>query len=153
MATVTNVRLVDDIDGSEADGTVELALDGKAYEIDLSKQHADELRSILDPYVRAARRTGGGSSGRRQRVATATAKPRPDLSAVREWAGQNGFEVSARGRLSAAVMEAYENRDSAAAAKTPVEEPAAEAPPAETSSKPKRRTRKVADPFDNQAAS
>lgn len=149
MATVTNVRLVDDLDGSEADTTVELALDGKAYEIDLSERHAAELRDALAPYVQAARRAGAGPAARRPRAAASTPR-RADQSAVREWAVQNGFEVSARGRMSSAVLEAYRNRDSAAPAEAPkAEEPAVEDAPA----KPKRRSRKVADPFAKQAAS
>jgi len=34
------VLLIDDLDGSEADGTVRFALDGTEYEIDLSAGHA-----------------------------------------------------------------------------------------------------------------
>lgn len=59
MAQVTVVELVDDLDGSEADETVEFALDGAAYEIDLSATNAEELREALGPYVEAARRAGG----------------------------------------------------------------------------------------------
>jgi hypothetical protein len=31
-----------------------------------------------------------------------------DLGAIREWAAANGFEVSARGRVAATVIDAYE---------------------------------------------
>ena len=56
MASVTKVRLVDDIDGGEADETVAFDLEGKNYQIDLSKTHAAQLREVLAPYVAAARR-------------------------------------------------------------------------------------------------
>jgi nucleoid-associated protein Lsr2 len=36
MARQTTVRFVDDLDGSEATGTVEFGLEGRSYEIDLS---------------------------------------------------------------------------------------------------------------------
>ena len=36
MAQQTTVRFVDDLDGSEAVGTVTFALNNRAYEIDLS---------------------------------------------------------------------------------------------------------------------
>lgn len=36
-----------------------------------------------------------------------TSSDEPDLAAVRQWAQENGMAVSARGRLSAAVREAY----------------------------------------------
>ena len=35
---------------------------------------------------------------------------RQDTGQIREWAAANGFKVSARGRISAEVMEAYRNR-------------------------------------------
>src|SRR4051794_41194707 len=59
MAQRVNVVLVDDIDGSDAAETVGFALDGVDYEIDLSEQHARELREAVSLYVGHARRTGG----------------------------------------------------------------------------------------------
>ena len=60
MAQKVQVQLIDDLDGSEADGTVRFGLDGTEYEIDLSAEHAQELRGALARYVGAARRAGGG---------------------------------------------------------------------------------------------
>ena len=45
----------------DAEGTVRFGLDGAEYEIDLSTQHAQELRNALARYVGAARRLGGGA--------------------------------------------------------------------------------------------
>src|SRR3954452_98336 len=63
MAQRTVIRLVDDLDDTEiVDGageTVSFALDGRRYEIDLTNEHADELRAALDRYVAAARKVGG----------------------------------------------------------------------------------------------
>src|ERR1700747_3868986 len=61
---------IDDIDGSEAEGTVRFALDGAEYEIDLNSKHADALRKSLARYIDAARRSTGTArrparSGRR----------------------------------------------------------------------------------------
>jgi nucleoid-associated protein Lsr2 len=42
------------------DGTVRFGLDGTEYEIDLSAEHAQELRGALARHVGAARRAGGG---------------------------------------------------------------------------------------------
>jgi hypothetical protein len=44
MAQQVNVKFVDDLDGSDAAGTVSFAIDGRAYEIDLSKDNAARLR-------------------------------------------------------------------------------------------------------------
>ena len=45
-------KLVDDLDGGDADETVKFALDGVQYEIDLSETNADKLRDA----IRAVRR-------------------------------------------------------------------------------------------------
>ena len=141
MARVTQVQLVDDLDGGVADGSVAFALDGKSFEIDLSAKRAAELRSILAPYVGAARRAGGGTTVRRQRGTAASSPRRGDTSAIREWAAAHGHQVSARGRISAAVIQAYEGRESTTA--KPATADAVEA------AKPRRRSRKkVADPFE-----
>ncbi|MFV2121950.1 histone-like nucleoid-structuring protein Lsr2, partial [Streptomyces sp. Act-28] len=65
MAQKVQVLLVDDLDGGEADETVTFALDGKTYEIDLTTANADKLRSLLEPYTKSGRRTGGRTAGGR----------------------------------------------------------------------------------------
>ncbi|HEY0814584.1 MAG TPA: Lsr2 family protein [Pseudonocardia sp.] len=146
MAQVTEVRLVDDLDGGTADESVEFAIDNKHYEMDLSEKHAAQLRDVLAPFIAAARRAGGSAVTRTRRSTTSVARPpaaREETAAIREWASANGFEVSSRGRIAASVREAYENREKAASAALAVETPTVEA-----EAKPKRRTRKkVADPF------
>ena len=59
MAQKIQTLFIDDLDGSEADGTVRFGLDGTDYEIDLNGEHAQELRDALARYVTAARRAGG----------------------------------------------------------------------------------------------
>ncbi len=59
MAQRTRVVLVDDLDGGPAAETVRFALDGAAYEIDLSEQHAAQLRDDLARWVGHARRVRG----------------------------------------------------------------------------------------------
>ena len=51
MAKTVIVKLTDDIDGGDADETVQFALDGRSYEIDLSTANASKLRDALKPYV------------------------------------------------------------------------------------------------------
>jgi hypothetical protein len=131
MARVTEVTLVDDLDGGKADETVSFALDGKSFEIDLSAEHASQLRDSIASFVGAARRTSTGA--KRQSVAADTSSPaksREENAAIREWAKANGFEVSERGRLRSDVVQAYAERGD-----TP--EPVVE-------EKPKRRSRKKA---------
>ena len=147
MAQITEVRLLDDLDGGEAAESVSFSLDGKSYEIDLNEKHAAALRDAFAPFIGGARRAGGSPVGSRPRMSTRTStgagRPREETAAIREWATANGLEVSTRGRISSTVLEAYENRGNSAATAAPAVEPVVE-PAAETDAKPKRRTRKKA---------
>ena len=44
MAQKIQTLFIDDLDGSEAEGTVRFGLDGAEYEIDLNAEHAQALR-------------------------------------------------------------------------------------------------------------
>jgi hypothetical protein len=95
---------VDDLDGTEAEGTVRFGLDGSEYEIDLNAGHAQALREALAPYVSAARRAGGGAArrpGRTTRRAPATGL---NTTEVREWAKSQGIDVKDRGRVPAELV-------------------------------------------------
>jgi hypothetical protein len=58
MAKQVITLLTDDLDGGEADRTVEFGLDGVNYTIDLSEKNAGKLRKALDPFLNAATRVG-----------------------------------------------------------------------------------------------
>jgi hypothetical protein len=60
MAKTVIVKLIDDIDGGDADETVHFGIDGRTYEIDLNAANAAKLRSALQLYVEKGR---GGASG------------------------------------------------------------------------------------------
>lgn len=110
MAQKVQVILVDDVDGGEADETVSFALDGVSYEIDVSADNAEALREAIAPWLGHARRVGGRSSSRRAAKArNGSAPARTSPADIRGWARDNGFQVSDRGRVSAEVMEAYDN--------------------------------------------
>ena len=53
-------ELIDDIDGQPADETVQFAVDGVRYEIDLSTRNAIKMREALAPFVAAATKVGRG---------------------------------------------------------------------------------------------
>ena len=141
MASVTDVRLVDDLDGGAAAETVAFDLEGKNYQIDLSETHAAQLRELLTPYIAAARRAGTSPTapGRRTKT-TRPSADRQETATIREWAAVNGFAVSTRGRIAAQVREAYENRNTTTAAALSVAAPAVDA-----EVKPKRRSRRKAE--------
>jgi Lsr2 len=108
VAQKVQVILTDDIDGGEAEETVQFALDGVTYEIDLSGGNAEALREALAAYVDAGRRVGGRSQRRGNVPKARPTAERADLSDVRAWARENGYQVSDRGRVSAEVKAAYE---------------------------------------------
>lgn len=141
MAKITNVTLVDDLDGGRADETVTFTLDGKDFELDLSATHASQLREAFAPFVGAARRASGSGGRSYARVRSSSGKTRQENAAIREWALSAGFQVSERGRIPSNVLEAYANRGTSGRAPEPAPEAAAQAS-AESSAKPKRRSRK-----------
>ncbi|SCG58051.1 Lsr2 protein [Micromonospora echinaurantiaca] len=115
MARKVITVLTDDLDGGAADRTVEFSLDGVAYVIDLSDQNAGALRKALDVYITAGRRMGRGGidSGRSAQRATrpgTSGRSRAHTRAIREWAAENGYQISERGRIPTSVVEAYNNR-------------------------------------------
>ena len=127
MATKTLVQLTDDLDPSlEASDTVRFALDNAEYEIDLSDNHINELRSAFDRYIQHARKVGG----RRGSAVSArqSSGRRTDLGQVRQWAASNGIELSTRGRIAGGVLAAYDAKDvKALRAATGTPEPSAKA--------------------------
>jgi hypothetical protein len=114
MAKQVITLLTDDLDGSEAQRTVEFGLDGVNYTIDLSEKNAGKLRKALDPYLSVATRVGrsGGDSRAARRGAPAAGgrSSRDQNQAIREWANKNGYEVSERGRIPSSIVEAYHNK-------------------------------------------
>ncbi|SBS69967.1 Lsr2 family protein [uncultured Microbacterium sp.] len=112
-------QLVDDLDGTVLEvgsgETVLFSLDGTAYEIDLTDGNADALRATLAPYIAAARsisaRGGASTSSPRGSSGGARRQKRSgqrDYTPVRAWAAENGYTLSERGRVPAAVLDAYD---------------------------------------------
>ena len=107
MAQRTVVVLTDDIDGTESNDveTVQFALDGAAYEIDLNKKHNEELRKALTPYLDKARKAPKSQSTVQK--ARAAANRDYDPKAVRAWAQANKVDVPERGRIPSEVVEKF----------------------------------------------
>lgn len=111
MAQKVVTEFVSDLSGKELgkDGeTITFAWKGSTYEVDLSNAEAEEFASVLAPYVKAGRKVSG--PGRRSSASTGTSqKDRERTKAIREWAKENGHDVSDRGRISAEVVAAFES--------------------------------------------
>jgi hypothetical protein len=103
MAQRVQTLFIDDLDGSEAEGTVRFALDGAEYEIDLNSKHADALRKSLAPYVDVARRNPG-TTRRPSRTRRQPAGNGINNTEVRAWAKAQGIDVKERGRIPAELV-------------------------------------------------
>ncbi len=103
-------KLVDDLDGGDAEETVKFALDGIQYEIDLSKKNADKLRDLFAPYVGAGTKVARGGvvvGGRAARGRGGATADREQNKANREWAKKNGKDNSDRGRIPQDVVDEF----------------------------------------------
>jgi hypothetical protein len=114
MAQRIQVNLVDDLNGEEAQETVRFGIDGTNYEIDLTTENAETLRSALSEYVekgrkaKTGRRAPGQSSQGGQSSSSAPSKSkREETQKIRQWAQDNGHNPSSRGRITQSIIDAY----------------------------------------------
>ncbi|WP_291478806.1 Lsr2 family protein [Corynebacterium sp.] len=126
MGRRTVITYVDDIDREELAPdevrTVKLGYRGAEYVLDLSELNAEILAEELEPYLKAARKlprttAGAGSTGTGRTATGSTGSSGSSGTSaadaarngrIREWARETGREVSARGRIAADVISAYE---------------------------------------------
>ncbi|HEY3408357.1 MAG TPA: Lsr2 family protein [Propionicimonas sp.] len=105
MARTYVAVIRDDLTGEVVDPgdaeSIEFAVNGKSYTIDLGKKNAAEFHKSLDKYIAVATKVGGAGTRKPARAS------KEDLTAIREWGKENGFTVSARGRVSSELKNAY----------------------------------------------
>jgi hypothetical protein len=123
-AVAKKTLIIDDLTGETGARTRTLRFDGVEYEIDLTDASFADLRTMLKPYLRAARsvsgspassRARGASSGRASTSSSASSGTRrrpnsttaPDSAVIRAWARSVGMPVTERGRVPAHVREAW----------------------------------------------
>ncbi len=115
MSSQVTVRLVDDLDGSDATQSLEFTYKGTTYRLDLNDNNASRLEQVLAPYIEAAIRAGshqaapGVRVGKRRRATQTEPAPAAIDSpkAVRDWARANGLTVPDRGRLPKSIIEMF----------------------------------------------
>lgn len=137
MGKIVTVEYVDDLDGVPIDAaavdTVEFSYRGDAYSLVLTADNGAQFDEDIARYVKAAkkaatreaRKARNDSRPERRRTAKPTTRTRPKTTsrtaapaakisgsernrAIREWPTANGHNVSPRGRLAEAVIEAYD---------------------------------------------
>jgi hypothetical protein len=111
------VEVTDDLDGSAAAETISFAIDGKSFEIDLSKRNAAALRRALRPYAEAgreARRRGrpakAASSGRRGRGGAKTlfsTLSDEEKASFRTWAVRRKLTTRSARRIADSAVQAW----------------------------------------------
>jgi Lsr2 len=111
-------QLIDDLDGTEIpEGSgekIEFAIRGVQYRIDLADRNVAKLDKALRPFIASATKVSGRQSNVKQSGrARSTRKSgrsasQLDNAAIRAWASENGYDVSARGRIPANVVTAYQ---------------------------------------------
>ncbi|MCW3844420.1 Lsr2 family protein [Micromonospora yasonensis] len=103
-------KLVDDLDGGDADETVKFALDGVQYEIDLSASNAEQLRGVFAQYIAHGSKVGRGGvvvGGRAARGRGGATADREQNKAIRAWAKRTGKDISDRGRIPQEIVDEY----------------------------------------------
>jgi hypothetical protein len=108
MAKETIVVMRDDIDGTvieEGKGeTVRFSVNNTSYTIDLSTDNAIKFRDAIKPYIDAAAKE---VSSLPRSSSSAPKSNKEELQKIRQWAKDNGYEVSERGRVAQTIQDAY----------------------------------------------
>lgn len=98
----------DDTDGSSDAEEVTFGLGDKRYAIDLAPTNREKLEKALQPFIDKAREVKGGSRPTvSARKGTSSGLSKEELDAVRQWARDNGMDVSDRGRVSQEIRDKY----------------------------------------------
>ncbi|MFD9664415.1 Lsr2 family protein [Rhodococcus sp. NPDC059968] len=109
MARKVVVELTDDIDGTvfgEDGESISYAVDGVEYGIDLKDEHAKELRETFEYYIAHSTRVGGRKH-RADRQVNPAKRPSDETKKIRAWAIEQGYELSARGRIPTEIEQAF----------------------------------------------
>ncbi len=91
------VGMMDETDGSQADEIVHFGLDGAEFELNLSKAHAEKLRRVLEPYIKAGRKTGSMRNGR-------AATDKDQAEPVLDGAKQHSMKLSDSGQVQRQII-------------------------------------------------
>lgn len=110
MARITAYR--DDKDGTQLSAeevvTIHFSIDNERYVLDLSAENAEDFRNQWKSWIDIAskdlqeRKPGRAARGSRRSTNGASKN-----AAIRQWASQNGFQVSDRGPLRSEIVSAY----------------------------------------------
>lgn len=110
MAIRYKKLFVDDIDGGDIDddkvNVIKFGWGGQDYSIDLRTENADAFREAIGPYLLAATKVTAGTKRKSARKSAGNSSS-SETKLIREWATNNGYTVSGRGRIPTDILEAY----------------------------------------------
>ena len=116
MAEIFIRQLIDDLDGKPIDAglghNVTFSYQGADYRIDLRPTNADKIEAAFAPYIKVAQKVS--SAGKTHAKTSTTTKKlgsgrsAEQLKAIRDWAGKNGFDVGAKGRIKVELIDAFD---------------------------------------------
>lgn len=108
MARKISIEITDDLDGTPLGddalyaGT-EFSLNGQRFRIDLSEANYERLHQALQPFISVSEKVKTSPAPNKTSLGPAGSP----TAAVRDWARQNGYTVSDRGRIPHAVLDAF----------------------------------------------
>ena len=107
----TSVMIVSDLSGAPGARTYVVTLADKAYEVDLTEAEYADYANAVARYTDAGRPVV--SRGTKRAASPPYARrSREEITAIKAWGQANGWDVPDRGRLRAALIEAYEQSQS-----------------------------------------
>jgi hypothetical protein len=104
-------KMVDDIDGTDAEREFTFAVDGTHYAIHLHEDNIKGFHATVDEYVEKARKLGKlptAAASKNSHASGSVRASREQTAAIREWARKAGYNVSDRGRIPAEVQKAFD---------------------------------------------
>lgn len=108
MAEIQTTTIVDDLTGKPIDADdvfrIHFTIDGKDYRLDVNRAGADAFEAATGRFVEAATKLTGTTRARASKPRAANSG---EQTKMREWARANGYEVAERGRIPAAIQDAY----------------------------------------------
>ncbi|MCK0441160.1 Lsr2 family protein [Gordonia alkaliphila] len=103
------VQFYDDVTGEPINAddleVIEFSVGNMLYRLDLSEESARDFHAHMDEYISKAQRVG---RGRGRKPAARTPGGAGETRKIRQWAANNGYTVSDRGRIPAEIVAAYE---------------------------------------------
>ena len=103
--------LTSDFSGAQSDevDTVQFALDGRAYEIELTPDEHTQLQEALKVYIAKSRKASAQVPAAVAKKSGGGAQRKKELAAMRKFLDLRGYDVPERGRIKAEWEQEWVN--------------------------------------------